>query len=202
MKRREFITLLGGAAAAGRSRRGRRRASGCGASECSSHSPRTIKKVRSALQRSHRVCREFGWIIGRNVRIDTRWAAGEAERIRRYAAELVALAPDVILVVGAPSTGALLQATRTTPIVFVNTLDPVGAGFIDSLARPAGNATGFTTFRIRYQRQMAGVAQGHRAARDARSGTAEYRRWPQARWAIGGLDSGRRTVFRSGVASG
>src|SRR5215470_7863424 len=88
---------------------------------------------------------ESGWIIGRNVRIDTRWTAGDDQQIRKYAAELVALVPDVILVVGAPGTGSLLQATRTVPIVFVNAVDPVGAGFVDSLARPGGNATGFMT---------------------------------------------------------
>ena len=87
---------------------------------------------------------QLGWTDGRNVRIDTRWAAGDADRIRKYAAELVALAPDVILVSGGTGAGALLQATRTVPIVFTQTPDPVGAGFVESLARPGGNATGFT----------------------------------------------------------
>jgi len=87
---------------------------------------------------------ESGWTDGRNVRIDTRWAAGDADRFRRYAAELVALAPDVILASGGTGVGALLQATRTVPIVFAQTNDPVGAGYVDSLARPGGNATGFT----------------------------------------------------------
>src|SRR5262245_43041900 len=89
---------------------------------------------------------ELGWIVGRNVRIDYRWAAGDADSIRRYAAELVALAPDVILTGGAVTVAPLLQATRTVPIVFVNVADPVGAGFVDSLARPGGNATGFIQF--------------------------------------------------------
>ena len=75
-----------------------------------------------------------------------RWGAGDADRIRRYAAELVALAPDVILATGTSTVGPLQQATRTVPIVFVNVTDPVGAGFVDSLARPGGNATGFLTF--------------------------------------------------------
>ena len=88
----------------------------------------------------------MGWTDGRNVRIDTRWGAGDAERIRRYAAELVALAPDVILASGSAAVGPLLQATRTVPIVFVQVTDPVGAGFVASLARPGGNATGFTLF--------------------------------------------------------
>jgi putative ABC transport system substrate-binding protein len=87
---------------------------------------------------------ESGWTDGRNVRVDTRWAAGDADRFRRYAAELIALAPDVILASGGTGTGALLQATRTVPIVFTQTNDPVGAGYVDSLARPGGNATGFT----------------------------------------------------------
>jgi hypothetical protein len=85
------------------------------------------------------------WTDGRNVRIDTRWAAGDAERFRRYSAELVALAPDVILASGGTGVGQLLQASRTVPIVFTQTQDPVGAGYVDSLARPGGNATSFTT---------------------------------------------------------
>ena len=88
----------------------------------------------------------MGWTDGRNVRIDYRWGAGDVERYRRYAAELVALAPDVILAAGSSTVGALLQATRTVPIVFASVADPVGAGFVDSLARPGGNTTGFITF--------------------------------------------------------
>ena len=89
---------------------------------------------------------QLGWTIGRNVRIDTRWATTNAAEIRRHAAELAALAPDVILAHGASTVGPLLQATRTVPIVFPVVGDPVGAGFVDSLARPGGNATGFMTF--------------------------------------------------------
>jgi putative ABC transport system substrate-binding protein len=85
----------------------------------------------------------LGWTIGRNVRIDTRWATPNAAEIRRHAAELAALAPDVILANGGSTAGPLLQATRTVPIVFAAVGDPVGAGFADSLARPGGNATGF-----------------------------------------------------------
>ena len=91
---------------------------------------------------------QLGWTEGRNVRIDIRWGAGDAERIRRYAAELVALAPDVILAAGGATVGPLFQATRTVPIVFTLTPDPVGAGFVDSLARPGGNVTGFTNFEF------------------------------------------------------
>jgi putative ABC transport system substrate-binding protein len=92
------------------------------------------------------VLRQLGWSDGRNLRIDYRWPAGDADRIRRYAAELVELAPDVILTTGTATMAPLLQATRTIPIVFVSVADPVGAGFVDSLARPGGNATGFMQF--------------------------------------------------------
>jgi putative ABC transport system substrate-binding protein len=89
---------------------------------------------------------QLGWIIGRNMRIETRWAGAKADDIRKHAAELAALAPDVILAHGTSTVGPLLQATRTVPIVFPIVADPVGAGFVDSLARPGGNATGFTNF--------------------------------------------------------
>ena len=86
---------------------------------------------------------QLGWTIGRNVKIDIRWATANADAIRRHAAELAALAPDVILAHGAPTLGPLLQVTRTVPIVFPVGSDPVAAGFVESLARPGGNATGF-----------------------------------------------------------
>jgi putative tryptophan/tyrosine transport system substrate-binding protein len=89
---------------------------------------------------------QLGWTDGRNVRLDYRWGAGNADNGRKYAAELVALAPDIILVGGSSSVGPLLQATRTVPIVFVNVTDPVGSGFVASLARPGGNTTGFIAF--------------------------------------------------------
>ena len=89
---------------------------------------------------------QLGWTADRNVRIDYRWAADHADLYRRYAAQLVALAPDIILASSSPSVGSLQQATRDVPIVFANVADPVGAGFVDSLARPGGNATGFTVF--------------------------------------------------------
>jgi putative ABC transport system substrate-binding protein len=89
---------------------------------------------------------QLGWTDGRNVRIDTRWGAANAEDIRKYAAELVALAPDVILAAGNAPVERLLQATRAVPIVFVIVLDPVGSGIVDSLSRPGGNATGFMQF--------------------------------------------------------
>jgi putative ABC transport system substrate-binding protein len=89
---------------------------------------------------------ESGWTVSRNVQIDYRWSAGDAELFRRHAAELAVLAPDVILATGSATVGPLLQATRTVPIVFVQVPDPVGAGFVESLARPGGNATGFTIY--------------------------------------------------------
>jgi putative ABC transport system substrate-binding protein len=89
---------------------------------------------------------ELGWIDGRNVHIETRWCAGDGERVRKYTAEIVALTPDVILASGGSVVGVLLQATRTIPIVFTQTPDPIGAGFVDNLARPGGNATGFSNF--------------------------------------------------------
>src|SRR5262249_2402646 len=87
----------------------------------------------------------LGWTVGRNVRIDTRWAAGHVE-IRQQVQELVSLAPDVILAHGTSTVGPLLQTTRTIPIVFPSVIDPMGAGFVESLARPGGNATGFMNF--------------------------------------------------------
>jgi putative ABC transport system substrate-binding protein len=89
---------------------------------------------------------QLGWIDGRNLRIETRWAAGNAADTRKYAAELVALAPDVIVSIGSANVGSLLQATRTVPIVFAIVIDPVGAGIVESLSRPGGNATGFMQF--------------------------------------------------------
>src|SRR6516225_3827465 len=90
----------------------------------------------------------LGWTIGRNVHIDTRWGTPNAAELRRQAAELAALTPDVILAGGASPTGALLEVTRTVPIVFTLGNDPVGSGFVDSLARPGGNATGFMSYEF------------------------------------------------------
>jgi len=100
-----------------------------------------VAAFRQALQ-------ELGWIVDRNVRIDYRWTGGDADRVRKYAAELVALAPDVILAAGGSHVGPLQQATRSIPIVFVQVTDPVGGGFVTSLARPGGNTTGFTVFEF------------------------------------------------------
>src|SRR5262245_36305016 len=89
---------------------------------------------------------ELGWTVGRNVQIDYRWSGADADRIRKAASELVALAPDLIQANSTPALASLLQATRTVPIVFTQVADPVGAGFVESMARPGGNATGFIVF--------------------------------------------------------
>ena len=101
---------------------------------------------QARLAAFHQELALLGWSIGRNVRVDTRWATSNAAEIRKHAAELAALAPDVILAHGTSTVGPLLQATRTVPIVFPVIGDPVASGFVDSLARPGGNATGFMSF--------------------------------------------------------
>src|SRR5712671_3495813 len=103
--------------------------------------------MQARIAAFHEGLQQSGWTIGRNVRIDTRWATTDAAEIRKHAAELAALAPDVIVAASGTTTIApLLQATRIVPIVFVLAIDPVGAGFVTSLSRPGGNATGFTMF--------------------------------------------------------
>ena len=109
---------------------------------------------------------QLGWTDGRNVKFDIRWATTNADVLRKQAAELAALAPDVILAATGTTTMApLLEATRTLPIVFVLLIDPVGAGFVESLARPGGNATGFLMFEYGLSGEMAGTAQADRAGR-------------------------------------
>jgi putative ABC transport system substrate-binding protein len=105
-------------------------------------------EVRARLAAFVERLRQFGSTDGHNVRIDIRWSAGNADETRKNAAALVALAPDVILVNGSAAAGPLLRATRTIPVVFVNVIDPVGAGFVENLSRPGGNATGFTSFEF------------------------------------------------------
>jgi len=144
-KRRELITLLGGAAAlplAARAQQGGRMRRIGVLSSLAADDPETQARHAAFLQG----LQEWGWTTGRNVQIDYRWAAGDVDRFRKYAGELVALAPDVILATGTPVTAALLQATRSVPIVFAQVVDPVANGFVESLARPGGNATGFTIF--------------------------------------------------------
>ena len=145
MKRREFIGLIGGAAAwpsmarAQQPDRMRRIGVLVGASADGLDAQARQGAFLQGLQ-------QLGWTDGRNVRIDTRWAGAKPDDIRKYAAELVALAPDVILAAGNAPVERLLQATRTVPIVFVFAIDPVGSGIVDSLSQPGGNATGFMQF--------------------------------------------------------
>jgi putative ABC transport system substrate-binding protein len=149
MQRRAFISLLGGAAVASVARplvahaqqpeRMRRVGILLPAAADDADSQARVGAFLQALG-------QLGWTIGRNVRIDTRWATTNAAEIRRHAGELAALAPDAILAFGTSTVGPLLQATRTVPIVFPIAGDPVAAGFVDSLARPGGNATGFLSF--------------------------------------------------------
>jgi len=147
MKRREFITLLGGAAAwplAARAQQPERMRRIGVLMHLAADDPEGQSRVAAFLQG----LQEAGWAIGRNVNIDVRWAAGEADRFRRYAMEIVALTPDVILTSAPPSIRAMQQATRTVPIVFVLIPDAVGTGIVDSLSRPGGNTTGFTSTEL------------------------------------------------------
>ena len=142
MNRREFITLLGGAGAmwplAARAQQAERVRRIGVLLPATSDDPEYQARVGAFLQ----ALALLGWTLGRNVRIDTRWAGADAASIRRHAV----VAPDVILAMGGSTVGPLLQATRTVPIVFPAAVDPVGSGFVDSLARPGGNATGFMGF--------------------------------------------------------
>ena len=146
MRRREFITLFGGAAVvwplaahAQQPERMRR----IGVLLNFAEDDREAQVLNLAFMQA---LQQLGWTDGRNVRIDTRWTGGDPARARKYAAELVALEPDVVLAEGTTVLESLLQATRRVPTVFVQVTDPVGGGFVDSLARPGGNATGFITF--------------------------------------------------------
>ena len=142
MKRRTFITGLGSAAAwpvVARAQRGERMRRIGVLMPAAADEPEYQARVGAFLQG----LALLGWTIGLDVRIDTRWATRNAVEIRRHAADLAALAPDAILTNGGTALGAVLQETRTVPIVFASVADPIAAGFVDSLARPGGNATGF-----------------------------------------------------------
>src|SRR5262249_1695987 len=155
--RREFITVFGGAAAAwplaARAQQGQRMRRIGLLTNLASDDPAPPSRVLAFAQALAQTC----CTEGRNVRIDIRWGASDPERVRRYAAELVALAPDVILAVGSAATGGLLQATRAVPIVFVLVADPVGAGFVETLARPGGNATGFMLYEYDFGGKWLGL---------------------------------------------
>ena len=144
MRRRDFITLIGGAAAswplAGRAQQpdGTRR---IGALMGFAESDRDTQSGLAALRDE---LRKFGWTEGGNIQMEVRWAAGDVEAMKRFAKELVALQPDLIVTSSTPATAAMLRQTRTIPVIFVLVGDPVGSGFVTSLARPGGNVTGFT----------------------------------------------------------
>src|SRR5262245_1190155 len=145
IRRRKFLATLGGAAAwplaARAQQRERVRRIGVLMNLASDDA-----EGQARLAAFHQGLQQLGWTVGGNVQIDYRWAAGNADYFRKFAAELIALAPDVILSTGSPSVAALQQATRTVPIVFVTVVDPVSSGFVDSLARPGGNITGFALY--------------------------------------------------------
>ena len=176
LKRREFISLLGGATAwplAARAQQAdRMRRIGVLSSQAA-NDPEGQARLAAFLQG----LQELGWSVGRNLRIDVRWFEGNADDTRKYAAELVALAPDVIQSNGTPAATMLLQATRTVPIVFTAVVDPVAAGLVDSLARPGGNVTGFMNFEYsisgKWLELLKEIAPG--ATKSARLGRADHR---------------------------
>src|SRR6516225_11385693 len=146
--RRKFLVTLGGAAAAWplavRAQQGERVRRVGVLVPAAAGDPVFLARVGAFLQG----LAVLGWSIGRNVRVDARWAITDAAEIRRHAAELVALAPDVILAHGTTTLGPLRQVSRTVPTVFTSVADPVGSGFVESMARPGGNATGFIAFEF------------------------------------------------------
>jgi putative tryptophan/tyrosine transport system substrate-binding protein len=146
MKRRQFITLLGGAAAAWPLVVRAQQVEQMRHIGVIFGGPASDSDIQARLAAFRQVLQQLGWTEGRNVRTESRWGAGNADNTRKYAAELVALTPDVILANGDVAAALLLQATRTVPIVFVIVPDPVGAGLANSLSRPGGNATGFMQF--------------------------------------------------------
>jgi putative tryptophan/tyrosine transport system substrate-binding protein len=171
MRRREFITLLGGAAAwplvaSAQQPTGMRRIGVL--LNFSADDPEAQAQKLAFVQS----LQQSGWNDGRDVRIETRWTEGDAARTRKYATELVELEPDVILAEGTTVLASLLQATRRVPIVFLQVTDPVGGGFVASLARPDGNATGFTQFEYS-MREIARTAQGDSAECCTRSSPSQ-----------------------------
>ena len=182
MRRREFITLVGGAAAwplAASAQQGERMRRIGVLMNLPADDAEGQGRIAAFLQE----LQQLGWTDGRNVLIDRRWAAGDAGRFQRYAEELVALAPDVIFAAAVPSVQSLQRATRTVPIVFANVTDPVASGFVQSLARPGGNTTGFMQFEfglsgkwLELLKQVAPDVTGAAVLRDpdVGSGTAQF----------------------------
>src|SRR5215216_261580 len=147
MKRRKFIALLGGGVAgwplAARAQQPGERMRRIGVlMNIAADDPEAQARMTAFVQQ----LAQLGWMAGRNVKIDSRWSAGDDERLGKYAQELIALAPEVILANSSQSVAALIKASRVVPIVFASVADPVGAGFVESLGRPGGNVTGFMNF--------------------------------------------------------
>jgi putative ABC transport system substrate-binding protein len=182
MRRREFVLGLGGAATwplAARAQQGERMRRIGVLMNTAADDPEGQARIAAF----HQGLQEWGWTLGRNARIDVRWGAVDAESSRLYAAEVVGLAPDVILATGSAAMGALQQTTRTLPSVFAAVIDPVGAGFVESLAHPGGNATGFALFEYslsgKWLELLREIAPGLTRAAVLRdptvgSGTAQY----------------------------
>jgi putative ABC transport system substrate-binding protein len=178
IRRREFITLLGGAAAwplAARAQQGGRVRRIGVLIVLAADDPQSVAYIAAFAQG----LAERGWTIGHDVEVEYRFGAGDPERYRRYAGELVALAPDVIVAHGVAAARTLLQATRDVPIVFANATDPVGMGLVESLARPGGNVTGFMTIElstgVKWLELLTQIAPGVRRVavlRDPLSGSA------------------------------
>ena len=188
MRRRQFITLLGGAAAAWpiavRAQGERVRRIGV-LMYTTADEPASQARI-AALQQG---LQQAGWSVGRNLRIDTRWSAGDAARLRKDAADLVALGPDLIVAGVGPTTQALQQASRTVPIVMAQAVDPVGSGLVRSLARPGGNTTGFTQFEyglsgkwLELLREIAPQVKRVGVVRDQQAGTGSV--VGIAQWAV------------------
>jgi putative ABC transport system substrate-binding protein len=188
VKRRQFITLLGGAAAAWpiavRAQGERVRRIGV-LMYTTADEPASQARI-AALQQG---LQQAGWSVGRNLRIDTRWSAGDAARLRKDAADLLALGPDLIVAGVGPTTRALQQASRTVPIVMAQAVDPVGSGLVRSLARPGGNTTGFTQFEyglsgkwLELLREIAPQVKRVGVVRDQQAGTGSV--VGIAQWAV------------------
>ena len=189
MKRREFISLLGGAAATwplvARAQQSGRMPRVAVLMATAESDPEIKARVHAFRQR----LQELGWTDGRNIRIDYRFAAGDPTRLQAYAAELVGLAPDVIFLSSPPTLRVVREQTRTIPIVFVGVADPVGAGFVESLIRPGGNMTGFHQLRVLHCWEVASAAQRTSAPNHPSGGPSQSRE-PDSIWLFedGGCD--------------
>ena len=185
LKRREFITLLGSTVAAwpraARAQQGERVRRVGVLMNATAEEPEAQSYV-AAFQQG---MQEFGWSVGRNLHINLRWGGGDADLTRRYAAELAAFSPDVMLAAGGPVVRAMQRASSSVPIVFAQSIDPVGSGIVASLSRPGGNVTGFTQFEYGLSGKWPELLKEVAPGRSARSG-------PPGRDRAVGDHSGRR----------